>query len=175
MITSDKELQLRYYSEEDVEILFKNYLSDIPSAKYLARSVHTNIDESKKLLRKLSNPSSLASNSKCIWVIATERDNSPVGMLTLIGCGKTIEIHIGIVNNALRKGYASKALKLAAEYCLQNGLGEEVVSFTDENHAVAQKTFKRAGFIQTCILPNHYVAPRISTNPRNAVGYKFSA
>lgn len=174
MITTLDSLCLRYYKQGDEEELFQ-YTSDIESSKFLARKPHDCMLQTKEMLQKLSVPTGLDKLGKCIWVVASVSDQEPLGYLTLIEKGFSVELHVSIIRKHSGKGNATAAIRLASEYLLEDLKYEEVVSFTDVEHLAAQAAFQKAGFSVIREIKEYYVAPQQSGSKRDVFWLQCSA
>lgn len=144
MIVASETIALRFHKPEDAAVIFENYSSDIQSAKYLARPPHTEIIQTENMLQKFSRPESLSETGKLIWVI--EAENIAAGLITVVRIDETAVIHFGIGLPYRGRGYASAAVRLAANYLTNEGYATSVSSFTDVENRAAQAVLMKAGF-----------------------------
>ncbi len=174
MIAVSESLSLRYAVPCDAQLLF-HYTGNLSSSIYKASQVHINPEQTLKMLIKLSTADSFSLNAKCVWVIYLNEIESPIGMLTLIKKGSVIEIHFGLITKFTGRGYATKALSLAASHCLASKIANKVVSFTDKENVAAQAVLVKSGFKCTGSSENFYLAPLLSTEMRDVFHYVYLA
>ena len=172
MIVVSEKLSLGYAAPCAAELLF-HYRGNPKSSKYNASRMHTSIEQTLKMLTKLSTSESFELQGKCVWIIYLNEIKSPIGMLTLIKKGPVIEIHFGLMQKFTGKGFASEAVSLAACYCCSSNIANEVVSFTDKENIAAQAVLVKSGFKCTGSSENYYVAPLISAEKRDVFNYIF--
>jgi RimJ/RimL family protein N-acetyltransferase len=172
MITASKRLGLRYHRPEDIASIFESYTGDLESARYLGRLPHIDIEQTERMLQKLSNPQSLALAGKCIWVIEAIREGASVGLLTIVRSDESVAVHFGIGVPHRGLGYAAEALELSAKYLLSVGQAS-ISSFTDTENAAAQAALIKAGFVLTGRADGFYQAPQLNGEYRDVFLYQF--
>lgn len=175
MIAASERLGLRYYSPEDTASIFKTYTGDLGSAKYLARQPHSDVEQTERMLKKLSTPESLASNGMCIWVIEAIRDGTTAGLITVARDDASMAVHFGIGIPYRGRGFAAEVLALTAQHLLATGQTADVRSFTDVENAVAQAALVKAGFVLTGRTEDFYRAPQLGGECRDVFRFQFRA
>lgn len=173
MITASERLGLRYYRPEDIPSIFKTYTGDLGSAKYLARQPHNDVAQTESMLKKLSNPSSLASNGTCVWVIEAIRYVAAAGLITVAKDDASMAVHFGIGIPYRGRGFAAEALALTSQHLLATGQAAGVSSFTDVDNAAAQSALVKAGFVLTGRAPSFYQAPLLGGEYRDVYRYQY--
>ncbi len=175
MIAASKRLQLRYYRPKDSSPIFENYTGDLDSAKCLARRVHTEIEQTERMLQSLSVPGSLSLTGKCVWVVDAIREGGPIGLVTVVKRDESMLVHFGIGRPHRGCGYAAEALVLTARHLLTAEYTTSVNSFTDVENVAAQKALAKAGFIFTTRVEQFYKAPQLNGEYRDVFHYEYKA
>ncbi|GHC16983.1 GNAT family N-acetyltransferase [Aidingimonas halophila] len=175
MIAASKRLGLRHHRPEDIASIFESYTGDLESAKYLARLPHIDIEQTERMLRKLSTSQSLALTGKCIWVIEAITDGTAVGLITVTRGDESMAVHFGIGVPYRGRGYAAEALELAAKHLLSAGQATSISSFTDVENVAAQAALVKAGFVFTERANDFYQAPQLNGGYRGVFLYQFRA
>jgi len=173
MITASERLGLRYYRPEDTAPIFNIYTGDSGSAKYLARQPHSDVEQTERMLKKLSNPESLVANGMCVWVIEAIRDSAAVGLIIVAEDDASMAVHFGIGTPYRGLGFATEALALTAQHLLATGQAVGVSSFTDVENAAAQAALVKAGFVVTGRTENFYRAPQLGGECRDVFRFQF--
>ncbi len=173
MITASERLGLRYYRPEDAAPIFKVYTGDPGSAKYLARQPHSGVEQTGRMLKKLSNSESLVANGMCVWVIEAIRDGTAAGLITVAKDDASMAVHFGIGIPYRGRGFAAEALALTSQHLLATGQVAGVSSFTDVDNAAAQSALVKAGFVLTGRAPSFYQAPQQGGENRDVYRYQY--
>lgn len=173
MITASERLGLRYYRPEDTAPIFNIYTGHPGSAKYLARQPHSDVEQTERMLKKLSNSESLVANGMCVWVIEAIRDGTAAGLITVAKDDTSIAVHFGIGTPNRGRGFAAEALALTAQHLLTTGQTACVSSFTDIENAAAQTALVKAGFVVTGRTENFYRAPQLGGKCRDVFRFQF--
>lgn len=173
MITASERLGLRYCRPEDTASIFKVYTGDPGSAKYLARQPHSDVEQTERMLKTLSNPESLGANGMCVWVIEAIRDGTAAGLITVAKDDASMAVHFGIGIPYRGRGFAAEALALTSQHLLATGQVAGVSSFTDVDNAAAQSALVKAGFVLTGRAPSFYQAPLLGGEYRDVYRYQY--
>lgn len=173
MITASERLGLRYDRPEDAAPIFNIYMGDPGSAKYLARQPHSGVEQTGRMLKKLSNSESLVANGMCVWVIEAIRDGTAAGLITVAKDDASMAVHFGIGIPYRGRGFAAEALALTAQHLLATGQAAGVSSFTDVDNAAAQSALVKAGFVLTRRAPSFYQSPQLGGEYRDVYRYQY--
>lgn len=173
MITASERLGLRYCRPEDTASIFKIYTGDPGSAKYLARQPHSDVEQTERMLKTLSNPESLVANGMCVWVIEAISYVTAVGLITVAKDDASMAVHFAIGTPYRGRGFAAEALALTAQHLLATGQAAGVSSFTDVDNAAAQTALVKAGFVLTGRAPSFYQAPQLGGEYRDVYRYQY--
>jgi RimJ/RimL family protein N-acetyltransferase len=79
-------------------------------------------------------------------VIDEASGSNAIGYIGLRDCGECVEVAYGIAPEYRGRGYASRAVRLAAECLIEAGIAREVELRIGKEHVESQRVAQRAGF-----------------------------
>ena len=103
-------LLLRKFKIEDAEDMYNNWASDNEVTKYLSWKTHSNIEETKEILKSWIE--NYSKNDFYQWAIVLKENNQAIGSISAVKNDDSIEmVHIGycISRKYWNKGITSKA------------------------------------------------------------------
>ena len=113
-----KRLILRKVTEKDTESLYNNWDSDVEMHKYVGYELHTNIEDTRKLIRKWISEYEMG---RLTWVIEIKDGNEIIGVISASNNEldkKIAEVGFSIGTKYQGNGYATEALKEIIKYLL---------------------------------------------------------
>lgn len=113
-----KRLILRKVTEKDTESLYNNWDSDVEMHKYVGYELHTNIEDTRKLIRKWISEYEIG---RLTWVIEIKDGNEIIGVISASNNEldkKIAEVGFSIGTKYQGNGYATEALKEIIKYLL---------------------------------------------------------
>ena len=113
-----KRLILRKVTEKDTESLYNNWDSDIEMHKYVGYELHTNIEDTRKLISKWISE---YRTGRLTWVIEIKDVNEIIGVVSASNNEldkKIAEVGFSIGTKYQGNGYATEALKEIIKYLL---------------------------------------------------------
>ncbi|ROR97965.1 RimJ/RimL family protein N-acetyltransferase [Sinobacterium caligoides] len=165
-------VSLRYATADDAAVLF-HYTGDVTASKFLARKPHSSPGQTAKMLARLSTEESLADHGLCVWVIQENSSGSVLGMITVVESATSVALHFGLLSSATGQGFASEALRLAADSYAAEADNKSIISFTDQENLAAQHSLTSADFHYTGSQAAFYVAPQLSNAKRDVFCYAY--
>ncbi len=116
-----KRLVLRKVELSDASSLFNNWDSDIQMHEWVDYDLHSNIEDTKKLISKWIKE---YNDGRLTWVIEEKSSQEVIGVVSASNKelnNKTSEIGFSLGTNFQGKGYASEALSKIINYLLFEG------------------------------------------------------
>ena len=113
-----KRLILRKVTEKDVESLYNNWDSDVEMHKYVGYELHTNMEDTKKLINKWISE---YENGRLTWVIEIKDTGEVIGVISASNNEldkKIAEVGFSIGTKYQGNGYATEALKEIIKYLI---------------------------------------------------------
>ena len=113
-----KRLILRKVTEKDTESLYNNWDSDVEMHKYVGYELHTNLEDTRKLIRKWISEYEMG---RLTWVIEIKDGNEIIGVISASNNEldkKIAEVGFSIGTKYQGNGYATEALKEIIKYLL---------------------------------------------------------
>lgn len=118
-----KELQterlvLRKATENDTESLYSNWDSDVEMRKYVGYELHTNIEDTEKLINKWMSE---YENGRLTWVIEIKDTSEVIGVISASNNEldkKIAEVGFSIGTKYQGNGYATESLKAIIGYLI---------------------------------------------------------
>lgn len=91
-----------------------------------------------------------------VWAITTRSDGAYVGQVDAVVDDKLVCTNLGyyLVTNFWGQGFATEAVRAAADHLISHGIHQLVATVTVGNHASAQ-VLKKAGFAFTRTIPDN--------------------
>ncbi len=153
-IISDKIL-LREIAESDADSLF-SYLSDVEMMKYTSSTVHSSINDTQMLVRKLR--SSFYEKKGVAWIVEEVENSCVIGNIGLFyvsADSRKAGIGFNISTSYSNKGYATNALAKILQYgIMELGLIRIEATCRIENIASA-RVMEKAGMAFEGVLRNY--------------------
>lgn len=170
---STKRLILRRTNNEDPENLFKNYLSDAISARFLTRKPHTSIDQTKKFLKEWCDLPWENGSKKFAWVIALAGTNEGVGVfLVEEEQDGSVQIHFGIAREHTKKGLVTEAGLTVLHWLIKENNIQKVWALCDLENEGSISVLQRLGFKNQGVLKERLVLPAFSNSARDCFLYE---
>lgn len=113
-----KRLILRKVTENDVESLYNNWDSDVEMHKYVGYALHTNIEDTEKLINKWISE---YENKRLTWAIEIKDTGEVIGVISAGNNEldkKIAEVGFSIGTKYQGNGYAIEALKEIIKYLI---------------------------------------------------------
>jgi ribosomal-protein-alanine N-acetyltransferase len=111
-------LILRKVTLKDTESLYKNWDSDVEMHKFVDYELHTNIEDTEKLINKWILE---YEDGRLTWVIETKENGEAIGVISASRDeldNKITEVGFSIGTKHQGNGYATEALKVIIEYLI---------------------------------------------------------
>ena len=105
-------------TEKDTESLYNNWDSDVEMHKYVGYELHTNLEDTRKLIRKWISEYEMG---RLTWVIEIKDGNEIIGVISASNNEldkKIAEVGFSIGTKYQGNGYATEALKEIIKYLL---------------------------------------------------------
>ena len=166
-------VKLRALLETDSEQLFDSYFQSLAVARFLSRSPHSSVSQTRTVLQRWCNWSESLNKSNFGWVISDAKTDFPVGVLYVVHDGFAAEIHYGIGVPFWNQGYASEAVKLATNWLLSHDAVQSVWTAVDIENSKTHRVLEKAGFEKDGVLANWSILPAFSEKTaRDAIRYR---
>ena len=113
-----KRIILRKVVQTDAESLYNNWDSDAEMHKYVGYELHTNIEDTKKLINKWISE---YENGRLTWVIEIKGTSEVIGVISASNNEldkKIAEVGFSIGTKYQGNGYATEALKKIIKYLI---------------------------------------------------------
>ncbi|MQR01522.1 GNAT family N-acetyltransferase [Glaciimonas soli] len=165
-------LHLRRFQSGDEDALFREYCGDAESSKYLQREVHSNIDQTKKMLDAWCNIRWSDKSPGFAWVISYRETNMAIGIFLICFEGGTCEIHFGIGRRFWGKGLMTEAAGAGLLFLEQSGCFERIWTACDIENIGAHRVLAKLGLQQEALLEKWFVLPSFGDKARDC--FRFS-
>ena len=165
-----KRLVLRRTREGDADFLFR-YTSDIECSKFLTRSPHTHIDQTKHFLDKWCDRPWEEGGDNFSWVVSLPSNDEPIGILIANIEGNEAQVHFGLRKEYWHKGYCSEFLKIGTDWLLSQETLQRIWTVCDLENIGSLKVLEKSGFMKEGILKEWLVLPAFGTSPRDCYIY----
>lgn len=167
-----RRLILRRTREGDAKSLFY-YTSDPESSRFLSRTPHTHIDQTKKFLDKWCERAWEEESDNISWVISLASSNEAIGVFIATIEGHKAQIHFGIRPEFRQQGYACESIKVGTDWLLSNETLQRVWTVCDLENVGSIKALEKSGFKREGVLEKWLVLPTFGKSARDCCVYSY--
>lgn len=168
---SGKHVVLRAPLSSDASTLHATYLSDPECARFLKRPPSVDLAQTHLLIERLGSALHASGENPFAWVIARRDDDVPIGMVTCIPEGASVEIHYGLAKENWGLGFATEAVRLACDELFRTQRFDRIFTTCAAEHRPSRAVLQKSGFEPEAYLSGALVLPALGTDPKDGVRY----
>jgi len=161
-------LVLRRVKEGDAENLFC-YTKDPECSRFLTRSPHRHIDQTKQFLNSWASWEK-ESNNFC-WVVGMASNDEAIGIFIANIDGHKAEVHFGIRREFWRQGFTTEFIQAASDWLMSEGKLQRIWAVCDLENIGSIKTLENSGFKKEGTLQGWLVLPSFGETARDCYVY----
>ena len=165
-----KRLILRRTQEGDADFLFR-YTNDTESSKYLTRTPHTHIEQTKNFLEKWCDLPWEEGGDNFSWVVSLSSNDEAIGILIVNIEGTQAQVHFGVRKEFWHKGYCSESLKIGTDWLLSHETLQRIWTVCDLENIGSFRVLEKSGFMKEGILKEWLILPAFGQSPRDCYIY----